>query len=143
MFSLTPRIDRIMQGIKAGKQKTGKLVATLLGNPQEPADRRERFRVAFPWLRASTGIVHIPCRNRGWEQSGNCSSLRQRSVGNSKAQMSPGKADPQFMLLYRFVDTRKFNSCSYLHSWISGIEDLCLQRHCTKFSHARHSYKLY
>lgn len=41
MFSLTPRIDRIMQGIKAGKQRTGKLVATLLGDPQEPADRRD------------------------------------------------------------------------------------------------------
>lgn len=50
MCSLTAHTDRITQGIKAGKQKTWKLmlVVTLLGDPQEPGGRGERFRVAFP-----------------------------------------------------------------------------------------------
>lgn len=48
--SLTAHTDRIIQGIKAGKQKTWKLrlVVTLLGDPQEPGGRKERFRVDFP-----------------------------------------------------------------------------------------------
>lgn len=43
MCSLTAQIDRIIQGIKAGEQKTWKLmlVVTLLGDPQEPGGRRD------------------------------------------------------------------------------------------------------
>ena len=142
MFSLMPRIDRITQGIKAGKQRTRKftLVGTPLGDAHEPAGRRERFRVAFPWLHARAGLCASPAERGAGSCLASCSNPRQRSVGTNEAQASPGKADPHSRLLYHFAEIRKLNSCSYLHSfWISGIEDFYLQRCCTKFSHASHS----
>lgn len=94
--SLTAQIDRIIQGIKAGEHKTWKLmlVVTLLGDPQEPGGRRERFRVAFPWLCADAGLCTFPTDRRTGNSLESCRDPRQRTTRKEEVQASPGKADP-------------------------------------------------
>lgn len=137
--SLTAHIDRIIQGIKAGKQKTWKLmlVVTLLGDPQEPGGRRERFRVAFPWLCAEAGLCTFPADRGAGNSLESCRDPRQRTTRKKEVQANPGKAGLHSCC---FTKIRKFNSCSFQHSWIYSIKDLCLQKLtcCSKFSQACH-----
>lgn len=94
LCSLTAHIDRIIQGIKAGKQKTWELtvVVILLGDPQEPGGRRERFRVAFPWLCADAGLSTFPADRGAGNSLESCRDPRQRTT--RKKVFCPEKADP-------------------------------------------------
>lgn len=95
-LSLTPDIDRITQGIMAGKPRTRKftLIGILLGDPQEFAGRRERFRADFLAPRKHR-IAHSPCRKRGrYRSPASCNGLRQRSVGEKQSSDKPWEADP-------------------------------------------------
>lgn len=47
VFSLTPHIHRIGQGIKADRTRKFMLAGTLLGDPRQPAGRRENFEWLF------------------------------------------------------------------------------------------------
>lgn len=94
MFSLTPRIDRIMQGIKAGKQRIRKFtpVGTPLGDPQEPAGRRERFRVSFPLLRAGTGLRTSPAEGGAGSSLWQAAAARDKEVlGQTKLRQALGR----------------------------------------------------
>lgn len=138
MFCLTPHVDRTVQGTNAGKQGTGKsaLVGTLLGDPQEPAGRRERFRAAFPWLCAH------PLQKEGPAAVWQAAAARDKeALGQTKLRRALGR---QTHIHGCSAEIRKFNSCSSLRSFqTAAIEDLYLQRCCAKFSHACHSYEPY
>lgn len=115
--SLTAHTDRIIQRIKAGKQKTWKLmlVVTLLGDPQEPGGRRKRFRMAFPWLCAHS------------RQTGGLGTAWKAAETQDKEPLGKGSSDEPwegrctFMFPYGFAKIRKFNSCSFQHSRIYSI----------------------
>lgn len=146
LLSLTPRMDRIRQGIKAGKQRIRKftLIWILLGDAQEPAGRKERFRVAFPWLHVNAELRISPAERGAGTCLWQAAAARDKeALGKTKLRQALGR-QIHIRVALLMAEIRKFNSCSYLRSFrISSIEDLYLQRCCSEFSHARHSYKPY
>lgn len=143
MFSLTPRIDRIMQGIKAGKQRTGKLVATLLGDPQEPADRRETFRVAFPWLCASTGLCTFPAERGAGSSLATAAAQDKEMLGTTKLRRALGRQIHNSRCSTALLKSGNSTPApTYTPSGFLVLKT-SIYRHCSKFSHAHHSYKPY
>jgi len=94
LLSLTPHIDRVTPGIKAGMRKARMftLVGTLLGDPQEPAGRRARCRVAFRRLRASAGLCTLPAERGAGSSLRRAAAVRdEEAVGKTKLRQALGR----------------------------------------------------